>query len=158
MTDNTLDTQLNEITATGANTPGIADHKANGKLEPDDVISGAEAEGLVLWLKASLVRAVKTAAQSAVAAIGTTVLTIGQVDWRIIGGTAALSAVLSLLTSVAGIPEVDDGANVAKIAAKNYPPQSNKQSAPSDRRQLHELDCGRTGPIFCVAKSLYIMV
>ena len=54
-----------------------------------------------------------------VAAIGTTVLTIGQVDWRIIGGTAALSAVLSLLTSVAGIPEVDDGANVAKIAAKN---------------------------------------
>lgn len=53
------------------------------------------------------------------AAIGTTVLTIGQVDWRIIGGTAALSAVLSLLTSVAGIPEVDDGANVAKIAAKN---------------------------------------
>lgn len=62
MTDNTLDTQLNEITATGANTPGIADHKANGKLEPDDVISGAEAEGLVLWLKASLVRAVKTAA------------------------------------------------------------------------------------------------
>ncbi|KAB6781184.1 hypothetical protein GBL21_08505 [Bifidobacterium longum] len=31
-------------------------------------------------------------------------------------------------------------------------------SAPSDRRQLHELDCGRTGPIFCVAKSLYIMV
>ena len=115
MTDNTLDTQLNEIAATGANTPGIADHKANGKLEPDDVISGAEAEGLVLWLKASLVRAVKTAAQSAVAAI----LTIGQVDWRIIGGTAALSAVLSLLTSVAGIPEVDDGANVAKIAAKN---------------------------------------
>ena len=119
MTDNTLDTQLNEIAATGANTPGIADHKANGKLELDDVISGAEAEGLVLWLKASLVRAVKTAAQSAVAAIGTTVLTIGQVDWRIIGGTAALSAVLSLLTSVAGIPEVDDGANVAKIAAKN---------------------------------------
>ena len=119
MTDNTLDTQLNEITETGANTPGIADHKANGKLEPDDVISGAEAEGLVLWLKASLVRAVKTAAQSAVAAIGTTVLTIGPVDWRIIGGTAALSAVLSLLTSVAGIPEVDDGANVAKIAAKN---------------------------------------
>lgn len=56
------------------------------------MISGAEAEGLVLWLKASLVRAVKTAAQSAVAAIGTTVLTIGQVDWRIIGGTAALSA------------------------------------------------------------------
>lgn len=33
MTDNTLDTQLNEIAATGANTPGIADHKANGKLE-----------------------------------------------------------------------------------------------------------------------------
>ena len=120
MTDNTLDTQLNEITETGANTPGIADHKANGKLEPDDVISGAEAEGLVLWLKASLVRAVKTAAQRAVAAIGTTVLTIGQVDWRIIGGTAALSAVLSLLTSVAGIPEVDDGADFLRCKVLVY--------------------------------------
>lgn len=115
MTGNTLDTQLNEVTETGTNTPGIPDHKANGKLEPDDVISGAEAEGLVLWFKASLVRAVKTAAQSAVAAIGTTALTIGQVDWRIIASTAALSVVLSLLTSVAGVPEVDDGASVAKL-------------------------------------------
>lgn len=114
MADNILDTKVNEEVEAD-DTPGVV----NGKLEPDDVISDAEAEGLVLWLKASLVRAVKTAAQSAVSAIGTTVLTIGQVDWRIIGGTAALSAVLSLLTSVAGIPEVDDGANVAKIAAKN---------------------------------------
>ena len=113
MADNILDTKVNGEVETD-DTPGMV----NGKLEPDDVISDAEAEGLVLWLKASLVRAVKTAAQSAVAAIGTTALTIEQVDWRIIAGTAALSAVLSLLTSVAGVPEVDAGASVAKIVAQ----------------------------------------
>lgn len=118
MADSTLDNQINEVAETGTNTPGVPDHKANGRLEPDDVVSGSEAEELVLWLKAALVRAAKTAAQSAVAAIGTTAVTIGSVDWRVIAGTAALSAVLSLLTSVAGVPEVDDGASIARIAAK----------------------------------------
>lgn len=66
------------------------------------------------WIKAALVRAVKTAAQSAVAAIGTTALLTG-VDWPVVASTAALAAVLSLLTSVAGIPEVQGGASVASI-------------------------------------------
>jgi hypothetical protein len=52
-------------------------------------------------------RAVKTAAQVAVAAIGTTALLTG-VNWAVVGSTAALAAVLSLLTSVAGLPEVTD--------------------------------------------------
>lgn len=60
------------------------------------------------WAKAAMVRAVKTAAQAAVAIIGTSVA-MGQVDWVMCGSAAALAAVLSLLTSVAGIPEVDGG-------------------------------------------------
>lgn len=65
---------------------------------------------MAAWFKAAAIRAIKTAAQSAVAIIGTSVA-IGQVDWVLCGSAAALSAALSLLTSVAGIPEVDGGAS-----------------------------------------------
>jgi hypothetical protein len=57
------------------------------------------------WLKAAAVRAVKTVAQSAVASIGTTAA-LGEVNWVLVGSTAALAGILSLLTSVAGLPEV----------------------------------------------------
>lgn len=59
------------------------------------------------WIKAAGIRAMKTLAQSAAAAIGTTA-TLGGVDWKMVASTAALAAVLSLLTSVAGLPEVDN--------------------------------------------------
>ena len=59
----------------------------------------------VKWAKSAGVRAVKTMAQSAIGAIGAAA-TMGAVDWRIVGSTALLAGVLSLLTSVAGIPEV----------------------------------------------------
>lgn len=58
------------------------------------------------WLKAAAVRAVKTVAQTAVAMIPAAV-TIGAVDWVTVVGTAALAGVVSLLTSIAGLPEVD---------------------------------------------------
>ena len=59
----------------------------------------------VKWAKSAGIRAVKTMAQAAIGAIGAAA-TMGAVDWRIVGSTAALAGVLSLLTSVAGIPEV----------------------------------------------------
>ena len=58
-----------------------------------------------LWLKAAAVRAVKTVAQTAVATIGTTAA-LSQVDWVLVASSAALAGVLSLLTSIAGLPEV----------------------------------------------------
>ena len=61
------------------------------------------------WLKAAGVRAVKTIAQTAVATIGTSAL-LSQVDWRMVISASILSGVLSLMTSVAGLPEVSDGA------------------------------------------------
>lgn len=57
------------------------------------------------WFKAAAVRAVKTMAQTAAASL-TTAATIGEVDWRLLASTAVLAGIISLLTSVAGIPEV----------------------------------------------------
>ena len=59
------------------------------------------------WFKAAAVRAIKTVAQTAVATIGTAVA-IGSVDWIMVGSASALAGVLSLLTSVAGLPEVTE--------------------------------------------------
>ena len=61
------------------------------------------------WIKAACVRAIKTVAQTAVATIGTSAL-LSQVDWRMVISASLLAGVLSLLTSVAGLPEVSDGA------------------------------------------------
>ena len=60
------------------------------------------------WWKAAGVRAVKTVAQTAVAMIPAAV-TITAVDWVAVAGTAALAGVVSLLTSLAGLPEVEAG-------------------------------------------------
>lgn len=59
------------------------------------------------WLKAAAVRAIKTVAQTAVATIGTAAV-IGEVDWLMVGSAALLSGVLSLLTSIAGLPELKE--------------------------------------------------
>jgi hypothetical protein len=57
------------------------------------------------WLKKAGIRAVKTVAQTAVATIGTAAA-LGNVDWRLVASASALAGILSLLTSLVGIPEV----------------------------------------------------
>lgn len=57
------------------------------------------------WIKAAAVRAVKTIAQTAVATIGTTAV-MAEVDWMMVASASLLAGVLSVLTSIAGLPEV----------------------------------------------------
>ena len=61
----------------------------------------------IIWIKAAGIRAIKTVAQTAVATIGTSAV-IGAVDWKMVLSASALAGVLSLLTSVAGLPELKE--------------------------------------------------
>ena len=60
-----------------------------------------------LWFKAAGIRALKTLAQTAIATIGVGA-TVGTVDWLTVCSTAVVAAILSLLTSVAGLPEIKE--------------------------------------------------
>ena len=59
-----------------------------------------------IWWKYAGIRALKTLCQTAIASIGTSA-TMGEVNWLIVGSTSLLSAILSILTSFAGLPEVE---------------------------------------------------
>ena len=62
-------------------------------------------ENVMAWIHAAGVRAIKTVAQTAVATIGTAAA-MGNVDWLLVGSASLLAGILSLLTSVAGLPEL----------------------------------------------------
>jgi len=62
-------------------------------------------EHIIRWGKAAVVRALKTCAQTAVATIGTSAV-MGGVDWLAVGSASLLAGILSILTSIAGLPEV----------------------------------------------------
>lgn len=60
------------------------------------------------WIKAAEIRAIKTVAQTAIATIGTSAV-LGDVNWVMVASASALAGLLSLLTSISGIPEVEKG-------------------------------------------------
>lgn len=68
-----------------------------------------------VWVRAALIRALRTMAQAAIGVLGTGAVGLMQADWMNVLSVALMGGVLSLLTSVAGIPEVDDGASIAAI-------------------------------------------
>ena len=68
-----------------------------------------------VWGRAALIRALKTMAQAAIGVLGTGAIGLMQADWMNVLSVALMGGVLSLLTSIAGIPEVDDGSSLAAI-------------------------------------------
>lgn len=69
------------------------------------------------WVKAAVNRAIRTVAQAALGAIGTTAV-IYEVDWKLVAGTALLAGIISILTSLGGLPECNDGEVVVESEVK----------------------------------------
>ena len=66
------------------------------------------------WIKAAAIRAIKTIAQAAVATIGTAAI-ISEIDWKYIVSASLLAGILSVLTSLAGLPEVDQQTEIVRF-------------------------------------------
>ena len=83
----------------------IQPEKINNLINERNMIMN---EKVKTWLKAAGIRAIKTVAQTAVASIGAAAI-ISDVNWIVVLSASALAGVLSLLTSVAGLPEIKEG-------------------------------------------------
>lgn len=104
------------VAADQAHQPTIRHAAATDEGGPSTTGSSSS---IAQWARAAAVRALKTAAQALVTLIGADMVSIVALDWSQMFGVAATMAVVSLLTSVAGIPEVDEGTNVASLARNN---------------------------------------
>ena len=74
---------------------------------------------MIKWLKAASIRAAKTAAQAALGGIGSAVLFSG-VDWYMVASATGIAAIISILMSITGIPEVDNGNSLVEIYRGNH--------------------------------------
>ena len=69
------------------------------------------------WFKAAGIRAIKTVAQAAIATIGASTA-MGEVNWVLVGSASLLAGILSMLTSIAGLPEVKQQEQIAELKSK----------------------------------------
>ena len=81
-----------------------------GAYEKESTVGG-------IWLRAALVRAVRTVAQTAIATIGTSAV-LSDVNWKVVVSASVLSGILSILTAFAGLPEVDQQAYIEDMTAE----------------------------------------
>lgn len=86
----------------------------------------------IRWAKAALIRAIKTLAQTAAALLGAGAVNVVEVDWLTILGISATAAVVSLLTSLAGLPEVGDEVPVLFEASEVVEDDSQGDDADAD--------------------------
>lgn len=78
------------------------------------------------WFKSAFIRAIKTFAQTFVATIGTGAVCLGQVNWIMVLSSAALAAILSMATSVAGLPEVNNVEEKPEATDETVPEEGDK--------------------------------
>lgn len=108
--DTTLDKTIDELTADDLTTgePTI-EYALSSEVPDGDDNTPPSGTDWASWLKAAGIRVVKTGAQTLITLIGTDMVSIIQLDWAQMLAVTATTMVLSLLTSIAGLPEVDQG-------------------------------------------------
>lgn len=96
-------------------------------------------EKQLLWWKCAGIRAIKTVAQTAVATIGSAVVMSG-VDWKMVLSASVLAGILSLLTSIAGIPEVDQAEYLEDAKAEFYEDDNDEDLEEIENEDISEGD------------------